>query len=163
AVVGVIGFIYVTSFGPSYAQGRLSSYVSSVADVTQSDYHVQQAIIAFNNGGLMGVGVGQGKQKFCNLAAPRTDINFAVVGDGCGAGCWSVYRAGDTWNPNREAIRRPLWGAAGGRYNHLDSHKSTPEYRGDDGGHPTDGLPTAVHQLRWVIVGGVDGGYGTPA
>jgi len=70
AVVGIIGFIYVTSFGPSYAQGRLSSYVSSVSDVTQSDYHVQQAIIAFNNGGLTGVGLGQGKQKFGNLPAP---------------------------------------------------------------------------------------------
>ena len=84
AIVGVIGFVYVTSFGPSYANGRLSSFVSSVSDVTQSDYHVQQAIIAFNNGGLTGVGLGQGKQKFGNLPAPHTDSIFAVIGEELG-------------------------------------------------------------------------------
>ncbi len=84
AIVGIIGFVYVTSFGPSYANGRLSSFVSSVADVTQSDYHVQQAIIAFNNGGLTGVGLGQGKQKFGNLPAPHTDSIFAVIGEELG-------------------------------------------------------------------------------
>jgi len=84
AIVGAIGFVYVTSFGPSYANGRISSFVSSVADVTQSDYHVQQAIIAFNNGGLTGVGLGQGKQKFGNLPAPHTDSIFAVIGEELG-------------------------------------------------------------------------------
>lgn len=84
AVVGVIGFVYVTSFGPNYAQGRIDSFVSSVADVTQADYHVQQAIIAFNNGGLTGAGLGQGKQKFGNLPAPHTDSIFAVIGEELG-------------------------------------------------------------------------------
>ncbi len=84
AIVGIIGFVYVTSFGPTYAQGRLSSFVSSVADVTQADYHVQQAVIAFNNGGLTGVGLGQGKQKFGNLPAPHTDSIFAVIGEELG-------------------------------------------------------------------------------
>ncbi len=84
AIVGVIGFVYVTNFGPDYAHGRISSYVSSVADVTQADYHVQQAIIAFNNGGLTGVGLGQGKQKYGNLPAPHTDSIFAVIGEELG-------------------------------------------------------------------------------
>ena len=84
AIVGIIGFVYVTSFGPSYAQGRISSFVSSVADVTQADYHVQQAVIAFNNGGLTGVGLGQGKQKYGNLPAPHTDSIFAVIGEELG-------------------------------------------------------------------------------
>lgn len=84
AIVGVIGFVYVTTLGPDYAQGRLSGFVESVADVTQADYHVQQAIIAFNNGGLTGVGLGQGKQKFGNLPAPHTDSIFAVIGEELG-------------------------------------------------------------------------------
>jgi cell division protein FtsW len=83
-VVTVIGIIWVTNFGPTYAQGRLSSYISSVADLTQADYHVQQAIIAFSNGGLTGVGLGQGKQKFNNLPAPHTDSIFAVIGEELG-------------------------------------------------------------------------------
>jgi cell division protein FtsW len=83
-VIAVIGVIWVTNFGPTYAQGRLSSYLSSVADLTQADYHVQQAIIAFSNGGLTGVGLGQGKQKFNNLPAPHTDSIFAVIGEELG-------------------------------------------------------------------------------
>jgi cell division protein FtsW len=84
AIVAVMGIIWVTNFGPNYAQGRLNSYLSSVADLTQADYHVQQAIIAFSNGGLTGVGLGQGKQKFSNLPAPHTDSIFAVVGEELG-------------------------------------------------------------------------------
>lgn len=84
AIVGVIGFVYVSTLGPDYAQGRLTSYVSGVSDLTEADYHVQQAIIAFNNGGLTGVGLGQGKQKFLNLPAPHTDSIFAVIGEELG-------------------------------------------------------------------------------
>ncbi|MBL8155018.1 MAG: cell division protein FtsW [Anaerolineae bacterium] len=84
AIVGVIGFVYVSTLGPDYAQGRLSSYVSGVSDLTEADYHVQQAIIAFNNGGLTGVGLGQSKQKFLNLPAPHTDSIFAVIGEELG-------------------------------------------------------------------------------
>ncbi len=84
AIVFFIGFIYLTVLGPDYAQGRLSSYVSSVSDVTEADYHVQQAIVAFTNGGLTGVGLGQGKQKFGNLPAPHTDSVFAVIGEELG-------------------------------------------------------------------------------
>lgn len=83
-VVGVIGIVWLTSIGPGYAQGRLDSYVSGSSDLTEADYHVQQAIIAFNNGGLTGVGLGQGKQKFGNLPTPHTDSIFAVIGEELG-------------------------------------------------------------------------------
>lgn len=83
-IVALIGVLWVTNFGPNYAQGRLSSYLSSVEDLTQADYHVQQAVIAFTNGGLTGVGLGQGKQKFNNLPAPHTDSIFAVIGEELG-------------------------------------------------------------------------------
>lgn len=84
AIVLFVGFMYVTVLGPDYAEGRLSSYVSSVSDITEADYHVQQAVIAFMNGGLTGVGLGQGKQKFANLPAPHTDSVFAVIGEELG-------------------------------------------------------------------------------
>ncbi len=83
-LVAVIGFVYVTTIGPSYADRRVSSFASGIADITQADYHVQQAIIAFNNGGLTGVGLGQGRQKFGNLPAPHTDSIFAVIGEELG-------------------------------------------------------------------------------
>lgn len=83
-IVAVVGILWLTGLGPDYAQGRIDSFVASVSDLTQADDHVRQAIIAFNNGGLTGLGLGQGKQKFTNLPAPHTDSIFAVIGEELG-------------------------------------------------------------------------------
>jgi cell division protein FtsW len=84
AIIIVVGVLYVTTIGPEYAQGRVESYMSGSADVTQVHSHIQQAIVAFSNGGMTGVGLGQGKQKFGNLPAPHTDSIFAVLGEELG-------------------------------------------------------------------------------
>jgi cell division protein FtsW len=83
--VGVIGVLYISQSGPDYAQDRVSSFLSGATDVTEADYHVRQAIVAFTNGGLTGVGLGQGRQKFGNLPAPHTDSIFAIIGEELGA------------------------------------------------------------------------------
>lgn len=67
-----------------YAQQRLDSYSAGLIDPTQSNYHTQQAIIAFVNGGWFGRGLGQGEQKFGFLPAPHTDSIFAVIGEELG-------------------------------------------------------------------------------
>ena len=68
----------------SYAQGRLATFVDSLSDLTQAHYQVQQAVIAFLNGGWTGVGLGEGRQKFGFLPAPHTDSIFAVIGEELG-------------------------------------------------------------------------------
>jgi cell division protein FtsW len=83
-VVGLVGVIYLTTIGPNYAQGRVESFLSGTTDIRQADYHVQQAIKAFTNGGWTGVGLGQGRQKYANLPAPHTDSIFAVIGEELG-------------------------------------------------------------------------------
>jgi cell division protein FtsW len=83
-IVSVVGVLYVTRVGPDYAQGRVDSFLSGTTDVTEADYHIQQAIVAFTNGGLTGVGLGQGRQKFGNLPAPHTDSIFAIIGEELG-------------------------------------------------------------------------------
>ncbi len=83
--VGVVGVLYISQSGPDYAQDRVTSFLSGASDVTQADYHVRQAIVAFSNGGLTGVGLGQGRQKFGNLPAPHTDSIFAIIGEELGA------------------------------------------------------------------------------
>ena len=84
-LAGVIGWV-VTQFGllPSYAEDRISTYVAGVTDLTQANYHVQQAVIAFINGGWTGVGLGNGSQKFGFLPAPHTDSIFAIIGEEMG-------------------------------------------------------------------------------
>jgi cell division protein FtsW len=82
ALMGVSG--WVISQRLSYAQGRVSSYVAGLTDLTQTNYHAQQAIIAFMNGGWTGRGLGQSLQKFGALPTPHTDSIFAVIGEELG-------------------------------------------------------------------------------
>jgi cell division protein FtsW len=69
---------------PSYAEDRVSSFLSGLNNLTQAHYQVQQAVIAFLNGGWTGVGLGEGRQKFGFLPAPHTDSIFAVIGEELG-------------------------------------------------------------------------------
>ncbi len=72
----------------NYAGSRLASYLEGINDLTLASYHVQQSVIAFLNGGLAGVGLGEGRQKFGFLPAPHTDSIFAVIGEELGLlGC----------------------------------------------------------------------------
>ena len=82
ALMGVSG--YVVSQRLNYAQGRIGSYIAGLTDLTQTNYHTQQAIIAFMNGGWTGRGLGQSLQKFGALPTPHTDSIFAVIGEELG-------------------------------------------------------------------------------
>ncbi|HYO88270.1 MAG TPA: putative peptidoglycan glycosyltransferase FtsW [Candidatus Limnocylindrales bacterium] len=82
AVMGTAGF--VLSQRLSYAADRLTSFTAGLTDLTQTNYHAQQAIIAFMNGGWTGMGLGQGRQKYGFLPAPHTDSIFAVIGEELG-------------------------------------------------------------------------------
>ncbi len=67
---------------------RLADYLAGVQDLTQASWHVQQAAIAFVNGGLFGRGLGESHQKFGFLPTPHTDSIFAIVGEELGlVGC----------------------------------------------------------------------------
>jgi cell division protein FtsW len=84
-VLGIAGSAgWIISQRLSYAQDRVSDYLAGLNDLTQTSYHVQQAVIAFLNGGWFGVGLGEGRQKFGNLPAPHTDSIFAVIGEELG-------------------------------------------------------------------------------
>ncbi len=80
----VILLVTWLGFLPGYARDRVTTYLAGVSDLTQANYHVQQAVIAFLNGGWTGVGLGNGRQKFGFLPAPHTDSIFAVIGEELG-------------------------------------------------------------------------------
>lgn len=79
AVIGV-GVVQATP----YAQDRVNSYLIGLQDPMRNNYHTQQAIIAFVNGGWLGRGLGQSEQKIESLPAPHTDSIFAVIGEELG-------------------------------------------------------------------------------
>jgi cell division protein FtsW len=67
---------------------RLADYLAGLQDLTQASWHVQQAAIAFVNGGIFGRGLGESHQKFGFLPTPHTDSIFAIVGEELGLlGC----------------------------------------------------------------------------
>ena len=84
-----VGAGYVAINNIDYARARVQSFLVLLRDPIQSHAsHAQSVITAFLNGGLTGVGLGQGYQKFFNLPAPHTDSIFAVVGEELGlVGC----------------------------------------------------------------------------
>jgi cell division protein FtsW len=89
--IGVAGIGWAIITQIDYAAPRLASYLDSVNDLRNASYHVQQAVIAFLNGGLTGVGLGEGYQKFGYLPAPHTDSIFAVIAEELGlVGCTLV-------------------------------------------------------------------------
>jgi cell division protein FtsW len=81
------GFIAVTQF--DYAETRINSFVQLLQDPINADAdHSQSVIVAFLNGGIGGVGLGESRQKFENLSTPHTDAIFAVIGEELGLiGC----------------------------------------------------------------------------
>jgi cell division protein FtsW len=82
-IMALIVGIGAVQFFP-YAQQRVDSYISGLQDPTQANYHTQQAIIAFVQGGWLGRGLGQSEQKINSLPAPHTDSIFAVIGEELG-------------------------------------------------------------------------------
>ncbi len=90
--ITLIVFIAVGAFAIShinYAQLRLQSWLDLINDPIHAQAtHAQNVIIAFLNGGLTGVGLGIGYQKFYNLSVPHSDSIFAVIGEELGLmGC----------------------------------------------------------------------------
>ncbi len=89
-VVRVFGF-----FDPDYSTLERFGWGQRVKDYLQRSsfnrdpgYHVRQSKIAVGSGGLIGLGLMQGKQKLLYLPEAHTDFIYAVVGEELGLlGC----------------------------------------------------------------------------
>lgn len=85
----IAGLIAIGQY--NYAQARVENFMSLLRDPLTASDQAKSAIIGFLRGGIGGVGLGQGYQKFENLSAPHTDSIFAVVGEELGLiGCTIV-------------------------------------------------------------------------
>ncbi len=84
----VAGLVILTLIVRSpYRFDRLATYIDPWADPWGSGWQVIRSLESFYQGGLFGVGLGQGQEKHV-LPMPHTDAIFAVVGEELGlAGC----------------------------------------------------------------------------
>lgn len=87
AAGGVLGL----ALSADYRKQRLLSFLDPWADAADSGYHAVQSMIAIGSGGVAGVGLGAGRQKWLFLPNAHTDFVFAVVGEELGIlGCLAV-------------------------------------------------------------------------
>ena len=85
----VLGAYYAWS--EEYRRERLLSFMYPFAKMSDEGYQLSQSLIAFGSGGLFGMGLGQGRQKYAYLPYPESDFIFAIVGEDFGlAGCLAV-------------------------------------------------------------------------
>lgn len=74
-----------------YRRARLLSFTDPFAKMSDEGYQLAQSLIAFGSGGLFGMGLGRGRQKYAYLPYPESDFIFAIVGEDFGLlGCMAV-------------------------------------------------------------------------
>ncbi len=71
----------ISKFDPN---GYIKNYVDRSTQVRDPNYQVTQSEIAVGSGGLLGVGLMQGKQKLLFLPDPHTDFIFATIAEELG-------------------------------------------------------------------------------
>lgn len=75
----VAGLLFV--FVRGYEKDRIVDYVKALEDPLQGSYQLKQAVLSMGNGGLTGVGLGEGRQKLFFLPEPHTDFILATIGE----------------------------------------------------------------------------------
>ncbi len=86
AMGGCLGAFY--AWVEPYRRARLMSFRDPFAQLSNEGYQLAQSLMAFGSGGLFGMGLGKGRQKYAFLPYPESDFIFAVVGEDMGfIGC----------------------------------------------------------------------------
>jgi cell division protein FtsW len=81
--LGVAGLALAIAAKP-YRMARLLVFLDPFSRAQTGGYQVVQSLIAFSNGGLLGTGIGAGKQKLFYLPEMHTDYIFSVIGEELG-------------------------------------------------------------------------------
>lgn len=78
----LLGCVIVLAFIPGvvdYAMSRVQYWIDPFSDAQGKGYQTIQSLYAIGSGGLMGVGIGNSRQKHLYLPEPQNDFVFAVV------------------------------------------------------------------------------------
>lgn len=82
--LAILPFLYFIVFVIGYRKERVMTFLFPADDVQGTGYHVAQSLLALGSGGLTGVGLGQGQQKYFFLPEPHTDFVFSIIGEEVG-------------------------------------------------------------------------------
>ncbi|MEB1809993.1 MAG: stage V sporulation protein E [Bacillaceae bacterium] len=78
ALIGVVGFVALIASAP-YRIKRITSFLDPWSDPLGSGFQIIQSLYAIGPGGLLGLGLGESRQKYFYLPEPQTDFIFAIL------------------------------------------------------------------------------------
>ena len=76
-VVGLVGYLVVTKM--AYASSRITAWLDPWSDPLDSGLQTIQSLYAIGSGGLLGVGLGQSRQKYMYLPEEHNDFIFPIA------------------------------------------------------------------------------------
>ena len=79
-----VPFVYYAIMTKSYRIERIKVFLNPWKDPDGSGFQIIQSWLAFGNGGVIGQGLGEGKQKLFYLPEAHTDFILSVVGEELG-------------------------------------------------------------------------------
>jgi cell division protein FtsW len=84
SILASIPALYVLLFRVPYRRKRMMIFLNPWSDKRGAGFQIIQSFIALGSGGLLGVGLGQSKQKLFYLPASHTDFIFSIIGEELG-------------------------------------------------------------------------------
>ena len=82
-LIGIPG-VLLAILGEEYRRRRLLAFLDPWADPQGAGFHIIQSLLALGSGGLLGVGLGNSRQKFFYLPERHTDFIFSILGEEMG-------------------------------------------------------------------------------
>jgi cell division protein FtsW len=83
ALLALTGFVTAVAVAP-YRLERLTSFMDPWASIQHGGFQIIQSYLAFQNGGFLGLGLGESRQKLFFLPEAHTDFILAVLGEELG-------------------------------------------------------------------------------
>jgi len=83
-VLAFIPVMIMTILTSPYRLQRLMGFMNMSGNKDGVAYQTYQSLIGLGHGGLLGVGLGQGEQKYFYLPEPHTDFVFSILGEEVG-------------------------------------------------------------------------------
>jgi cell division protein FtsW len=84
SLLASIPALYLLLFRVSYRRKRMMAFLNPWADRRGTGFQIIQSFVALGSGGVLGVGLGQSRQKLFYLPASHTDFIFSIIGEELG-------------------------------------------------------------------------------